>query len=712
MASYDSSTMSNDTSLPPSLLSDVNSSDVSSSSEGGSQALYIILAIASPIVYACVNIVDKTAVSMRVKHTPSYLVMIGVLDMIIALIIAVCCDWSPEAMKDTTVMDFFIPVISAFCWAASIYSYYVGMLLSDASIIVGIEYIYPLLVVILSVIFLHERIEAMGYVGCVLLVIGASTLSLNLIGIICNKCKKSRSHQEENKERSLVLGNGYGPFQQALIPAGSAASITNAGSTEEARAAFIAILNWRGDFVMPIMEKPKVKKIEDTYVDVEAGCAPGVSCWFPCATWCSNCQKVVGTKSDKKEGKKKNKEKIEDEEPEKEEETTTEDGAEKKKKKIDSRKSLESTRNARVRRASVAAVNATVNRPTPEYDSVVAEKKEEEKKEEESTGVAVVAEEKKDVEPHHHHRSSSHHHHSSSHNHHHSSSHHHGSSSHHHHSSSRHHHSHSSHHKSSTQKQQLHSDDEDDEDDVEDEDKLDDDAIPLEEVGRDKKKDEEEEESEDDEDEEDDDDDDDDDEDDDDDDDDDDDEEEELSDSDNDDNSKRKATPDEEKNCVTTIVAWCNKRKDSKLLLIIALIPLVVFLALTEFLAKVATAKLNTFNVCSINFFAYGFFMFSIIFVTPFKGAKYFISELKQNWLFCTMSDVLTLTGQFLLIFAMSGMSASVVSSLAAIQPLCCLCLERVFGIASDSLKDCLTYKLVPIIIIVTGVVLLSLAVV
>jgi len=133
-------------------------------------------------------------------------------------------------------------------------------------------------------------------------------------------------------------------------------------------------------------------------------------------------------------------------------------------------------------------------------------------------------------------------------------------------------------------------------------------------------------------------------------------------------------------------------------------------LALTEFLAKVATANLNTFNVCSINFFTFGLMMFGVIVVTPLKGAKYFISEVKRNWLFCLISDVTTLTGQFLLIFAMSGMSASVVSSLAAIQPLCTLTLERVFGIASDSLKECFTYKLIPIILICVGVVLLSLA--
>jgi len=175
---------------------------------------------------------------------------------------------------------------------------------------------------------------------------------------------------------------------------------------------------------------------------------------------------------------------------------------------------------------------------------------------------------------------------------------------------------------------------------------------------------------------------------------------------------KKKKEDKEERNIVTIIVDFCSRHKDSKALLMAALIPLTVLLALSEFMSKVSTAKLNTFNVCSINFFVFGFLMFSVVFVTPLKGAKYFIGEVKQNWLFCIMSDILTLSGQFLLIFAMSGMSASVVSSLAAIQPFCTLCLERIFGIASDSLKECFSYKFVPIILVIIGVVLLSITVI
>lgn len=613
-------------------MENISASDVSLSSseqkEGG--ALYVILAIASPVVYSLVNVVDKTAVSTRVKHTPSYMSIIGIFDMVIACIIACCCDWSAEAMKDTKPMDFIVPVISAFCWAGSIYCYYMGMLLTDASIIVGFEYLYPLIVVILSAIFLHERIQPLGYVGCVMLVIGAVSLSLNIIGFVCKKCRKDKGKKASRK-----------PVPKAVIPATQCASINDTETDDEARAAFSAVLNWRGDFVMPVMEDGRTKRVGDSYVDVEAGCAPGVQCWFPCLTWCRSCKKVADTKA---------------------EAGAKDDAAQTAApaaggRTIDSRKSLESSRNARVRVASRAAVKATVDRPTPDYDDVVADEK--------STSDAIASEDAEGKKK-------------------------------------------GKHHKNEHKDEELHSSSSEGEDESASEssdsqtssssssseeeeaseESSEPNAIPLTEMSESKTPDQlesgkspaVEEES----------------------------EGVELSKKHR--KPKKKLPNGEDRNCITIIAAWCTRHKKSKGLLLLVLVPLTVLLALTEFLAKVATASLNTFNVCSINFFSFGFFMFCIVFVTPLKGFKYFVSEFKRNWIFCILSDVLTLSAQFLLIFAMSGMSASVVSSLAAIQPFGTLMLERVFGVASDNFKECVTYKVFPVILIVAGVVILSVA--
>jgi len=589
------------------LANEVSSNETFSSSLGSSEeepkntTVYVLFAIASPLVFALTNAIDKTAVSKRVKHTPSYIIMMGIFDVFASLIIAACCDWSAESLSGATAMDFLCPVISSIFWGFFIYLYYIAFLLADASIVVGVYYLYPLLVCIFSVIFLHDRIGAVGYVGIGLLVVGAVSLSLNFIGMICDRCKKSRD-DGLNRERSLVPGSYNRAFQSIAIPAS------------------------RGALPISVMHnQPKGAER-----DKEAGCAPGVECWFPCATWYSNCLKVLHTKSDTKT-------EIKNEEPNDSPAVSLDEEREKKpKKRIDSRKSLESDRNARVRCASAAAVNATVNRDAPDYDTVVAEKKNDQEQEEESKD---KNEEGNDENKHHHH-----------------------------------------HKNKKEEPQKLESDSEEDDEDEVDE-KLEK-AIEMDDLhhndveDRDVEEDEEETKKEEE-------------------------EEEELS-----------LDMSKDTNFVIKIVKFCQRHKDSKALLIGVLAPLIVSVALCEFMLKVSTNGLNAFNVCSISFFSLGCMMIFVVFVTPLNGAKYFMCEVKRNWVFCVLSDVFTLFAQFLLIMGMSGLPASIVSSLAAIQPFITLCLERIFGIASDTIKECLSYKLVPIVLVVSGVIILSLTVV
>jgi len=447
-----------------------NESSLSSSSNteapqsGG--ALYIILAIASPIMFSLTNLVDKTAVSGRVKHTPSYVMMIGVFDCIVAAIIACCCDWSAEALAGTRVIDFFFPVFSSFFWALTIYFYFGSILIADASIVIGIESAYPFITVILSAIFLHERIASLGYIGCVLLVLGAVALSINPIGMIRARCKKA------SKDGNIIAE----PSSPATDSSPAPPNTTSESATSKSE------------------------------FDEEAGCAPGVSCWFPCV----NCFRKMQTKSD----------------------------------------SMTEIRN--------------------ETPSVVADDEIDETFE--NTIVLDVVRPKSEEE----------------------------------------------------------------EEEKEDREK-------------------------------------------------------------------------EEHNCFARIIASYQKHRNSKTLLVTLLVFVCLSAAVYSFMAKVSTNGLNPFNVCSINFFVFGLFMLSLGFVTPLKGAKYFVSEFKRNWLFCLLSDIFTLAGQVCVIVAMSGLPASIASCLSGIQPFCVLCLERVFGIASDTWKECLTYKLIPIFFIVGGLIILSL---
>jgi drug/metabolite transporter (DMT)-like permease len=136
---------------------------------------------------------------------------------------------------------------------------------------------------------------------------------------------------------------------------------------------------------------------------------------------------------------------------------------------------------------------------------------------------------------------------------------------------------------------------------------------------------------------------------------------------------------------------------------------LIIIVAINEFLIKIFTNTMPELNGIAINaiFVCVPSFI-GIIFYKKLR--KEFYSEFKNiKWAF--LSEIFTFGGIATLYLAMVGLSATIVSSIAAIQPLVLLGFERIaqklFGkITKDKL---ILPKLIAIILIVLGVILLYL---
>jgi cytochrome c biogenesis protein CcdA len=114
-------------------------------------------------------------------------------------------------------------------------------------------------------------------------------------------------------------------------------------------------------------------------------------------------------------------------------------------------------------------------------------------------------------------------------------------------------------------------------------------------------------------------------------------------------------------------------------------------------------------NGVAVTFFVEGVLM--LFFLVSRTRRAEFRAELHNiRWSFLVES--ITFISFFTLFFAMSGLPATIVSSIAAIQPLAVLLFERAmhkrFG--SMAKDDALLPKLVPIALIVIGVALMYLA--
>lgn len=136
---------------------------------------YILLALLSPLLYAVMYVLDKYVVSRKVKNDKSYLALTGIIYVVYSLILAAFLDW-----KNISFKDMILPIIIGVFITIQAYMYVHILHKEDISHFTGLEYTYPIIVAILSYIFLGERISLLGYIGLFVVIIGALLLSLRI----------------------------------------------------------------------------------------------------------------------------------------------------------------------------------------------------------------------------------------------------------------------------------------------------------------------------------------------------------------------------------------------------------------------------------------------------------------------------------------------------------------------------------------------------
>ena len=141
----------------------------------------LVFALLTPWVWGFSNILDKYVIVHKVKNPLSFAVVAAVVNIVIGLVLAVFLDWSGVSF-----MDYLYPVIAGFLLGLQFYFYFLILQKEDVSHILGLVYVYPPLLAILSYIFLKEVIKPLGYVGAGVLLVGIFMLSLRIRKIKLN----------------------------------------------------------------------------------------------------------------------------------------------------------------------------------------------------------------------------------------------------------------------------------------------------------------------------------------------------------------------------------------------------------------------------------------------------------------------------------------------------------------------------------------------
>lgn len=139
---------------------------------------------------------------------------------------------------------------------------------------------------------------------------------------------------------------------------------------------------------------------------------------------------------------------------------------------------------------------------------------------------------------------------------------------------------------------------------------------------------------------------------------------------------------------------------------LVIIIPLIVCVALNVVFTKVAVSDLDSNSVASINFVSFGVLLMLAL-VVPGSRSNC-VAEMKRNWLFALVSQILTCSSLYLIVVAVGRIDASITSALNCLQPVTVLVLERALRFSSESWAECVSYKVVPILFIAVGVTLLT----
>jgi drug/metabolite transporter (DMT)-like permease len=137
--------------------------------------IFVVFAILSPFFFASMNVYDKYIIERRIKNLYSYWFIVGCISISYSLILAFFLDWSK-----VTLTDCILPMIIGILYFGQTYFYLRVLQKEDAAPTSGLFHLYPLVVVGLSYIFLHEIISWYGYVGIGLTILGAIFISLRL----------------------------------------------------------------------------------------------------------------------------------------------------------------------------------------------------------------------------------------------------------------------------------------------------------------------------------------------------------------------------------------------------------------------------------------------------------------------------------------------------------------------------------------------------
>ncbi len=134
---------------------------------------WLFLALLYPLCYGTVNVIEKFLLEKRIRNFYSYGVLIGVIYLIEVAVIG-----SAVGFPGMSLPMLALAIVAGVCSACSHFFYFYTMKFHEVSRIIGVIYLYPVFVAVLSFFLLGERLSLMKYAAIVVAILGVTALGM------------------------------------------------------------------------------------------------------------------------------------------------------------------------------------------------------------------------------------------------------------------------------------------------------------------------------------------------------------------------------------------------------------------------------------------------------------------------------------------------------------------------------------------------------
>ena len=133
----------------------------------------LLFAFLSPVIWAMMDLIDEYVIDNKSRYPLGFAFFVGMANVILGIILTFFLNWESFSIR-----DYWPSAVSGFFLGMQFLLYFWMLKKDDVSNVIGFSYFYPVIVSVLSFLFLHEVLTISIYLGMALIMFGIALIYL------------------------------------------------------------------------------------------------------------------------------------------------------------------------------------------------------------------------------------------------------------------------------------------------------------------------------------------------------------------------------------------------------------------------------------------------------------------------------------------------------------------------------------------------------